>query len=57
MEEFQRIYTELELNKTNHESGYFNCIPFAGMERLEKFIPGVEQDTYYLLTANSGINL
>ena len=52
---FNEIYAEIVKNKENHEGGYFNCIPFMGMERLEKFIPGIEQDTYYLLTASSGV--
>jgi hypothetical protein len=52
---FQDLYKELQDNKINHDSGYFNCIPFVGMERLERFLPGVEQDTYYLLTASSGV--
>lgn len=52
---FQQIYDEIVANKNNHEQGYYNCIPFSGMERLERFIPGIEQDTYYLLTASSGV--
>ncbi len=52
---FNQIYNEIAANKHNHEKGYFNCIPFMGMERLERFIPGIEQDTYYLLTASSGV--
>lgn len=53
--DFNQIYSEIEQNKSNHEIGYYNCIPFTGMERLERFIPGIEQDTYYLLTASSGV--
>lgn len=52
---FKQIYDKIEVNKSNHEGGYFNCIPFMGMERLERFLPGVEQDTYYLITASSGV--
>ena len=52
---FQQIYNEIVANKHNHEEGYYNCIPFSGMERLERHIPGIEQDTYYLLTASSGV--
>lgn len=52
---FKDIINDLEVAKKNHEEGYFNCIPFQGMERLEKLIPGIEQDTYYLLTAGSGV--
>jgi len=52
---FEDIYQEVVRNKDNHNEGYYNCIPFMGMERLEKFLPGIEQDTYYLLTASSGV--
>lgn len=52
---FNEILGEIEQNRINHQDGYYNCIPFTGMERLERFIPGIEQDTYYLLTASSGV--
>jgi len=55
MSNFGQILEEIQHNKENHETGYFNCIPFEGMERLEKYIPGIEQDTYYLITASSGV--
>lgn len=53
--QFEEIFSEIEKNKDNHTDGYYNCIPFMGMERLERFLPGIEQDTYYLLTASSGV--
>jgi len=52
---FKQVYQRIIDNKHNHEQGYFNCIPFMGMERLEKYLPGIEQDTYYLITASSGV--
>lgn len=52
---FKDIYDEIVINKHNHEQGFHNCIPFLGMERFEKFIPGIEKSTYYLLTAGSGV--
>lgn len=55
MTDFKRVYDELVRNKENHDNGYFNCIPFNDMPRTEKFLPGVEQDTYYILTASSGV--
>lgn len=53
--DFRDIYREIVQNKQNHEEGYFNCIPFMGLNRLEHFLPGIEQETYYLLTASSGV--
>jgi len=52
---FNEIYDEIIQNRENHQQGYFNCIPFMGMERLERYLPGIEQDTYYILTASSGV--
>lgn len=52
---FNEIYSEIIQNRENHQQGYFNCIPFMGMERLEKYLPGIEESSYYLLGANSGV--
>lgn len=53
--DFKDIYSKIVQNKLNHDNGYFNCIPFMGMERLEKYLPGIEQSTYYLIAAASGV--
>ena len=52
---FNEIYSEIIQNRENHQQGYFNCIPFMGMKRLERYLPGIEQDTYYKITASSGV--
>lgn len=52
---FDDVINKIENNLRNHSQGYFNCIPFQGMERLEKYVPGIEQATYYLVTASSGV--
>lgn len=52
---FKDIYSKIVQNKLNHDNGYFNCIPFMGMQRLEKYLPGIEQSTYYLIAAASGV--
>lgn len=52
---FDDVINKLENNLRNHQEGYFNCIPFQGMERLEKYLPGIEPSTYYLVTAPSGV--
>ena len=33
---FNDIYSEIVQNKQNHDNGYYNCIPFIGLNRLEK---------------------
>ena len=52
---FNDIYSEIVQNKQNHDNGYYNCIPFIGLNRLEKYLPGIEQGTYYLITASTGV--
>ena len=52
---FDDVLRKIETNSRNHAQGYYNCIPFYGMQRLEKYLPGIEQATYYLVTAGSGI--
>lgn len=52
---FSSLYENIVQNKKNHEKGYYNCIPFMGMERLEKVLPGIEQSCYTIIGANSGI--
>lgn len=52
---FNEIIKKIVDNKNNHNNGYYNCIPFIGMESLEEYLPGIEHSTYFLLAANSGI--
>ena len=53
--DFKQILEKIVQNKRNHEDGYYNCIPFIGMSRLEEYLPGIEQSTYYLLAAATGV--
>lgn len=52
---FEEVISKIENNLSNHREGYYNCIPFQGMERLERYLPGIKQATYYLITAASGV--
>lgn len=52
---FQSLYNKLETNMHNNREGYYNCIPFETMPRLQTFLPGIEQATYYGVTASSGV--
>lgn len=47
---FDRSLAKMKANMENE----INCIPF-GLPRFQKFIPGIEQKKYYLITANSGV--
>ena len=53
--DFNDILNKIIQNKKNHDDGYYNCIPFIGMSRLEEFLPGIEQSTYYLIAAATGV--
>ena len=52
---FTDVYKKILINKENHNRGYYNCIPFLGMNRLESVLPGIEPRCYYLIGANSGV--
>ena len=51
---FDRVYQDLVNRRERILNGNINCIPF-GMPRLEKELAGIEQATYYLITANSKV--
>lgn len=53
--DFSRLYQQIQDNKINHDNGYYNCIPFHGFSRTEKYLEGVTQSTYTLITASSGV--
>lgn len=50
MKKFDEIEQLIEQNKSNHDMGYYNCIPFDIFPRLEKYIPGITQGTQYIIT-------
>lgn len=54
MELFNRVYSNLVTRKERLENGKINCIPF-GLPRFEEELPGVEQRTYYQITANTKV--
>lgn len=55
MNYFKTLRDQLQRNMENHHENYYNCIPFTMFPKLEKILPGVEQETYYCVTASSGI--
>jgi hypothetical protein len=54
MELFDRVFTNLVERKERVLSGKINCIPF-GLPRFEEELPGIEQRTYYQVTANTKV--
>ena len=51
---FKEVYQDLLNNKENHDRGYYNCIPFLGLNRLERVVPGIEMSSSSLLGSGSG---
>ena len=51
---FNRTYKDLTERRERILSGKVNCIPW-GFPRFEKFLPGIEQGKYHLVTANSKV--
>lgn len=51
---FSRALKEIELRQERAASGYVNCIPLP-FKRTSQFHPGLEQGTYDLVTASSGV--
>lgn len=51
---YGRVYQDLIDRRERLLSGKINCIPW-GLPRFEYESPGIEQGTYYLMTANSKV--
>lgn len=51
---FNRTLERIKQNKSNRESGKYNCIPFP-FNRLRPYLPGIIKGVQYLITANSGV--
>lgn len=51
---FQDVLNKIKANKENHDKGYYNCIPFLGLNRLERVVPGIEQSTYSIIGSGTG---
>ena len=54
---FTDVYQDILNNKENHNRGYYNCVPFLGLERLEKIVPGIEMASSSLLGSGSGTGI
>jgi hypothetical protein len=54
MELFSRVYDSLVERQERILSGKINCIPF-GLPRFEEELPGIEQRTYYQISANTKV--
>lgn len=52
---FKNLKTEIKRNKQIRLDGGYTCIPFLLLPKLGKVVPGIEQEKYYLVTANSKV--
>jgi hypothetical protein len=52
---FKNVKKEIKKNKQVRLDGGYTCIPFVLLPKLGKIVPGIEQEKYYLVTANSKV--
>lgn len=55
MKIFQKVKEEIKKNKKIRLDGGYTCIPFVLLPKLGQVVPGIEQEKYYLVTANSKV--
>jgi len=55
MKIYQRVKEEIKKNKQIRLDGGYTCIPFVLLPKLGYVVPGIEQEKYYLVTANSKV--
>lgn len=51
---FDRVHRDLLKRRERSLSGKLNCIPFK-LPRFSNELPGIEQGTYNIVTANSKV--
>lgn len=52
---YKSVKAEIKKNKQIRLDGGYTCIPFVLLPKLGQVIPGIEQEKYYLVTANSKV--
>lgn len=52
---YKRVKNEIKKNKKIREDGGYTCVPFVLLKKLGLVVPGIEQEKYYLVTANSKV--
>lgn len=52
---YSNVMSNLLKNKKARLEGKQTCIPFRNLSELGKVIPGIEQEKYYIVTANSKV--
>jgi hypothetical protein len=52
---FKNVKKEIKRNKQVRLDGGYTCIPFVLLPKLGRIVPGIEQEKYYLVTANSKV--
>jgi hypothetical protein len=52
---FKAVKHQIKKNKQVRLDGGYTCVPFILMPSLGEILPGVEQEKYYIVTANSKV--
>ena len=55
MSVYKLVKHQIKQNKQRRLEGGYNCIPFVIMPGLGEILPGIEQEKYYIVTANSKV--
>lgn len=52
---YKSVKAQIKKNKQIRLDGGYTCIPFVLLPKLGQVVPGIEQEKYYLVTANSKV--
>lgn len=52
---YKNVKNQIKKNKQIRLKGGYTCIPFLLLPKLGQVVPGIEQEKYYLVTANSKV--
>ena len=52
---FKAVKQQIKKNKQVRLDGGYTCVPFILIPSLGEILPGVEQEKYYIVTANSKV--
>lgn len=52
---YQKVIDDIKNNRRRRLEGKLNCIPWESFPKLSSKIPGIEQEQYVIVTANSKV--
>ncbi|MFW5794660.1 MAG: hypothetical protein ACOCV1_04160 [Bacillota bacterium] len=55
MKLYNKVFSSIKENKSKRERGEIISIPWSGLPKLSKAIPGVIKENYCIVTANQKV--